>query len=105
MPEKQRADRPGDISDAESGQRQQYAGGGRGGRKENLAEDQCRRRAVDKEIVVLHCAADPARNRGLARCFLMFCCLGVHATSDTALRPPKGCGNNPAPWMPYCFCC
>ena len=65
--EEERADRPGDVADAEGGERQQRGGRGVGLGEEDLAEDQRGGGAVDEEVVVLQGAADPARQRRLAR--------------------------------------
>ena len=64
----ERADRAGHVGDAEGGQRRDSGGGGVAGREEDLREDQRGRCAVDEEVVVLQCAADPGADRGLPRC-------------------------------------
>ena len=58
---------PGDVGDAERGQRQQRGGGGVGVREEDLREHQAGGGAVDEEVVVLEHAADEAGEGGLAR--------------------------------------
>ena len=62
-----RADRPGDVGDAERGQRQQRGGRRVGVGEEDRREDQAGGGAVDEEVVVLERAADEAGERGLAR--------------------------------------
>jgi hypothetical protein len=65
MAEHKRANRPGDIPDAESGQSQQNPGGRIVSGKKDPAEDQGGCGSVDEEIVILQRAADPAGDRRL----------------------------------------
>jgi hypothetical protein len=64
--EDERADRAGNIGDAESGQRRNRRRRGIPGREEDLREDQGSGRPVNEEVVILQRAADPRRDRRLA---------------------------------------
>ena len=61
-----RADRAGDVGEAERRERQHQGGGVVAG-EEDVREDQCGGGAEDEEVVVLHGAAHEAGQRGLAR--------------------------------------
>ncbi len=67
VPEEHRADRAGEVADAERRQRQQRARGRVRRREEDLAEDEGRGGAVDEEVVVLQRAPDPRGDGRLAR--------------------------------------
>jgi hypothetical protein len=57
---------PDDVADADGGHGQDGAEGGIDAGEEDLVEDQCGRRTVDKEVVVLQGAADEAGGGGAA---------------------------------------
>ena len=63
----ERADRPGDVRDAEGGEGRDGGGGLVALGEEDLREHQRGGGAVDREVVVLQCAAEPGGDRRLAR--------------------------------------
>ena len=77
VPEDEGADRPRDVADAVGRQRRDDGDRGVARGKEDLREDQRRRRGVDEEVVVLQRRADPAAGGRLLRLvpavWLVFC--------------------------------